>query len=190
MHLTIAKLHRGRVSTALANASMGETFLGRVQSSKFRLPTDPAVPIILIGTGTGIAPLRGFLQHRVANKDKNGPLLGIFGFRSPDEHLYADELATTFAASSNEFIPAYSRVEPRQHVQDVIAANAEKVVALLEQGGSVFVCGSHDMGKEAGAAIGAAAEKVKSLPAGEGEAYLAKLKKELRFVADTYQQGH
>jgi len=37
-----------------------------VRKSQFRLPYKPAVPVILIGPGTGLAPMRGFIQDRYA----------------------------------------------------------------------------------------------------------------------------
>lgn len=171
---------------------IGSTFHGHVQTSRFRLPEDNSIPIILIGTGTGIAPLRGFLQKRLADKDasSHGPVLGIFGYRNPGEQLYLDEFTTTFASPKNEFLTAFSRTEAKQRVQDVITSNAAKIVALLDQGARVLLCGSHAMGREAGLALARAAEQVKELPIGEGDVFLAKLRKESRFVADTYQQAH
>merc|ERR1712146_363273 len=36
--------------------------------STFRLPNDPTVPLILIGPGTGVAPMLGFIRERQAMK--------------------------------------------------------------------------------------------------------------------------
>jgi hypothetical protein len=37
------------------------------QAGVLRLPADPAVPLLLIGPGTGIAPFRSFVQDRQAD---------------------------------------------------------------------------------------------------------------------------
>ena len=66
-----------------------------VRKSSFRLPADPARPVIMIGPGTGVAPFRGFLQERGAQLAAGrsvGKMVLFYGFRSyAEDFMYADE---------------------------------------------------------------------------------------------------
>ncbi len=112
----------------------------------FRLPVDPAAPIIMIGPGTGLAPFRGFLRERAALKAQNrtlGPAMLFFGCRHPDQDfIYADELKEQAEAGLVDLQVAFSRHDGKKtYVQDLLKDNAEKVSALIEQGAIVYVCG-------------------------------------------------
>jgi len=43
-----------------------------VQAGVLRLPADPAVPLLLVGPGTGVAPFRSFVEDRQADVDAGG----------------------------------------------------------------------------------------------------------------------
>src|SRR5882672_5062431 len=141
-------IYKGICSNYLAGRRAGETIQATVRETKagFRLPDDAAVPIIMVGPGTGLAPFRGFLQERAALKAKGaslGPAMLFFGCRHPDQdYLYADELKAFEASGVTELHTAFSRAEgPKTYVQNLVAAQKERVWDLIEKGAIIYVCG-------------------------------------------------
>ncbi len=140
--------YRGVCSNYLAGRRAGETIHATVRETKagFRLPDDPSVPIIMIGPGTGLAPFRGFLQERAAQKTKGatlGPAMLFFGCRHPEQDfLYADELKAFANDGVTELYTAFSRAGgEKTYVQHLVATEKDKIWRLIEQGAIVFVCG-------------------------------------------------
>jgi cytochrome P450 / NADPH-cytochrome P450 reductase len=141
-------IYKGICSNYLAGRRGGETIHATVRETKagFRLPDDNSVPIIMIGPGTGLAPFRGFLQERAARKATGatlGPAMLFFGCRHPDQdYLYADELKAFAADGVTELHTAFSRAEgPKTYVQNLVAAQQDRVWSLIENGAVIYVCG-------------------------------------------------
>jgi cytochrome P450/NADPH-cytochrome P450 reductase len=138
----------GVCSTYLNRHDAGQTIDAFVKDSKsgFRLPDDPARPIVMIGPGTGLAPFRGFLQERDALR-RGGAVLGrallFFGCRHPDQdYLYREELERYAANGIVELYVAFSRLDAtKTYVQHRIAEHADDVWSVLENDGVVYVCG-------------------------------------------------
>ena len=141
-------IYKGVCSNYLARRRAGDTVHATIKETKagFRLPDDNAVPIIMIGPGTGLAPFRGFLQERAARKVKGatlGPAMLFFGCRHPEQDfIYADELKAFAADGVTELHTAFSRAEgPKTYVQHLVAAQKDRVWELIEKGAIVYVCG-------------------------------------------------
>jgi cytochrome P450/NADPH-cytochrome P450 reductase len=139
----------GACSSTLDETVVGESILARVRpvDAGFLPPYDLTKPIIMIGSGTGVAPFRGFIQDRMYHQ-KQGHKLGeawlFFGCRHPDvDDIYASEFSAAQAAGVVECITAYSQMpeHPRRYVQDEITANAQRIWTLWQQGALIYVCG-------------------------------------------------
>ena len=190
-------IYKGVCSNYLAGRRDGETIYATVRETKagFRLPDDPAVPIIMVGPGTGLAPFRGFLQERAALKAKGatlGSAMLFFGCRHPDkDYLYADELKAYAAGGITELYTAFSRAGgPKTYVQDLVAAEEDRVWTLIEQGAIIYVCG--DGGKmepDVKAALVAICRERSGADADAARRWIDDLGARNRYVLDVWAGG-
>ncbi len=190
-------VYRGICSNYLAGRRSGETIHATVRETKagFRLPDDASVPIIMVGPGTGLAPFRGFLQQRAALKAggaRLGPAMLFFGCRHPEQdYLYADELKAFAADGITELHTAFSRSEgPKTYVQDLVAAQQERVWSLIEKGAIIYVCG--DGGKmepDVKAALVAIYRERSGADAAAAQRWIDDLGSKNRYVLDVWAGG-
>lgn len=103
----------------------------------------------MIAAGTGIAPMRAFLQERAAIKEagvkKLGPAMLFFGCRNKDkDFIYQDELEGWEKQGIVEVKPAFSRPDsgPKHYVPDVLEENKERAAQLFRDDGRIYLCGS------------------------------------------------
>ena len=101
---------RGICSTHIANQSLPNHAKGKrpkairgkpgqwpslrivVRPSTFKMPDDPLTPIIMVGPGTGIAPMMALLSERYYQRDTMGAAIGesvlFFGCRRDEDYIY------------------------------------------------------------------------------------------------------
>lgn len=108
------------------------------------LPEDAAAPLLLIGTGTGIAPLIGLTREMAASGQRRETVL-IFGDkRREEDFLYREELESQLASGVlSSLLTAFSRDgDSKYYVQHAIADHAEQLAGLLQRGAHLYLCGN------------------------------------------------
>lgn len=101
-------------------------------------------PVLLIGAGTGVAPLAGFIRRN----DRRVPMHLFFGGRDPARDFYFGSEMQQWLADGHlaSLKTAFSRVpDGGGYVQDALRRDAERVRSLIAQGALVRVCGSRAM---------------------------------------------
>ncbi|VUD73253.1 Sulfite reductase [NADPH] flavoprotein alpha-component [Methylobacterium symbioticum] len=199
VHLTIAAVRyetHGRARSGVASVHVADRIRNgaklrvRVKPNRhFRLPADPATDIIMVGPGTGVAPFRAFVQERRAVEAPGRSWL-FFGDRQfTHDFLYQLEWQEALEDRSLTKIDvAFSRDQPEKiYVQDRIRENAKDLVAWLDGGAHLYVCGdAKNMARDVRAAVVSAYETVKGLSPAEAEAQVAGLERSHRYQQDVY----
>lgn len=148
----VVRRHTGGLcSSQLLEMEPGETLRGFVKPNPCFHPDRSAAPLLLIGAGTGIGPLAGFIR---AN-DTRRPIHLWFGARDPQaDFLYADQLHDWKGQGRlSTLSTAFSRTANRQHVQDRLHADADRLRDLVAQGARIMVCGGREMAHGVRAAL-------------------------------------
>ncbi len=186
--------YHGACSSYLAETRPGDTIHATIRENRtgFHLPDGPATPIVMIGPGTGVAPFRGFLQHRAVLREQGetlGPALLLFGCRHPDQdYLYREELEAAAADGLTDLLAAFSRANgQRVYVQDVLRRESERVWALVEAGAVIYVCGdgSH-MEPDVKRALATLYSETNDTDAAAADAWLETLRQAGRYRLDVW----
>jgi sulfite reductase (NADPH) flavoprotein alpha-component len=161
-----------------------------IQPNKnFRLPTDPAAPIIMIGPGTGIAPFRSFLHERRALGGTGRNWL-FFGDRSArTDFLYRDELeAMCHDGHLSRLDTAFSRdQENKVYVQDRMVEYGAEFWKWLNDGASLYVCGDASrMAKDVDAALHRLIEEHGHKDSEAAQEFVQELQEQNRYHRDVY----
>ncbi|KAI6029927.1 riboflavin synthase domain-like protein [Pisolithus microcarpus] len=137
---------KGICTSYLANLRPDDQLQIRVEKGVIKLPDDPNIPVICVGPGTGIAPMRAVIEDRI-DAGSNATTL-YFGCRSKhkDRH-YGTEWETYAESKRITYRVAFSRDGPegtkRTYVQDLILKDKDSVWDLLnDQRGTLIISGS------------------------------------------------
>ncbi|MGB5010378.1 MAG: flavodoxin domain-containing protein, partial [Candidatus Dechloromonas phosphoritropha] len=151
LEICVRKLPGGLCSEFLHGLPPGGRMDAFIQLHPDFRPAAGKAPVILIGSGTGIGPLAGFIRN---NTGKH-PMFLFWGGRDPaSDFLYKPELDAYLADGRLTGLhAAFSRIQNGSYVQDRVLADATQLRELLENEAQVLVCGSRTMAKSIAQAL-------------------------------------
>ena len=176
IEIAVRKLPGGLCSGQLLALEPGDTVSAFLRPNPAFHPARGRAPLILIGAGTGVGPLAGFIRANAARRHMHL----FFGLRHmASDFLYAEELGQWQREGRlTRLITAASRCERPCYVQDALRAEAADILRLIGGGARVMVCGGREMAAGVADALGDILLPVGLTP--------ATLKLEGRYVEDVY----
>ena len=92
--------------------------------SRFSLPSDPKIPIIMLAGGTGFAPFRGFAMERLKNRE-SGLSWVILGLKSREYFYYNDNFIPGLANQTLRLDVVFSQEDSRVAFRKTSENNGE-----------------------------------------------------------------
>lgn len=207
IHLTVAvtqdtrtdgTMFKGVCSNYLADIPASGVEMVRVYNrpSSFRLPVDTNIPIIMIGPGTGIAPMRAMLQEReyqknVLKKKHIGHNILYFGCKTKtDDYIYKDELHDFEKKHIiTKLRVAFSREQNKKvYVQDLLQQHSKETWNYIhDKNAYVYVCGAVKMGHDVSETLKQICMKHGKMHENDAKAFLQKLSQDGRYVQELWE---
>ena len=183
------RIRKGVCSTFLADRCSNSPAPIFPTASKFRLPEDGTLPVIMVGPGTGVAPFRAFLQERQA-LGASGKMWLFFGSQREKSDFFYKADFDKFRADGilTRLDTAFSRDQAHKiYVQDRMLDSSGELWKWLEEGAYFYVCGdARSMAKDVDAALRQIVQQESGRNAEEANEYVEKLKSEKRYKRDVY----
>lgn len=185
----------GVCSTYLCNLEPGaDVKITGPVGKEMLLPEDPDATIIMMATGTGIAPFRAFLWRMFLEEHEDYKFKGlawlVFGVAYTGNILYKEKLEEIQEKNPDNFRLTYaiSREQKnaqggKMYIQDRVAEHADELWELMQKSNThTYICGLKGMEDGIDAALSAAAEK----NGVNWSEYQRQMKKEGRWHVETY----
>jgi sulfite reductase alpha subunit-like flavoprotein len=199
----IKRVREGVCTRYLAQLPLGTTLRVSIKrEGRFsKTPDPPGMSHILIGAGTGIAPLRALIHEKIAQHHQPGKTVLFFGCRNEtSDYFFRHEWAAirTEHPGALEVISAFSRDQKSKvYVQDRIQQRSDMIWEyLVERMATIIVCGSSGQMPKAvrQALVDALVEQAQKRDkhgdlianTEEADAYLARVEKENRYKQETW----
>jgi ferredoxin--NADP+ reductase len=148
---------KGICSNFLCDAAPGaEITLTGPTGKVLLLPEDTSAPVIMVATGTGIAPFRTFWRRMFMENVPSYKFTGLawlfMGVANSDAKLYDEEIQACAAAHPDQFRVDYAlsreqnnRRGGKMYIQDKVEEYADEIFDLLTGGGHMYFCGLKGM---------------------------------------------
>lgn len=157
-------------------------------SHHFSLPTDSSASIILIGAGTGVAPFRAFMQHRLAMQTTGRNWL-FFGERHRNFNFYYQSFWEDLQKQKVLRLDlAFSRDNQNKiYVQDRMWDHRKDLWQWIQEGSYLYVCGdAKQMAKDVDKTLHSIAMSEGGLSDVDARHFLTSLHREMRYCRDIY----
>ncbi|KAJ3279796.1 NADPH-dependent diflavin oxidoreductase 1 [Borealophlyctis nickersoniae] len=197
LHLTVAivkyktKLkapRRGVCTKWLAQLKPGDRVSFRIARGTMHIPQWPSTPLIMIGPGTGVAPMRAFLGERIGQGAIDNVL--FFGCRyGAKDYMYSEEWERHVTDGNLITFTAFSRdQDDKIYVQHRIRENADLLWDLINnRKGVVLLSGnSKRMPTDVSEALRDVFVQCGGMDTEEAERYLAAMEKGGRFQQECW----
>ncbi|PQE06217.1 hypothetical protein CJF30_00005198 [Rutstroemia sp. NJR-2017a BBW] len=152
----LRKIRNGLCSRYLAAIPVGHEITIEIKENTLfnHIPkNEPFHPLILIGAGTGVAPLRSLIWDRAQRRIAAAPgvnfgsTLLVYGGRNRDKDFFFRDEWPRPQLFVSKVLTAFSRDNEaasgrKVYVQDVIRQEGKLIAEMLSNGAMVYVCGS------------------------------------------------
>lgn len=147
--LAVTFVESGPGSAFLHAMRPGEAVAADDPTGFFTLPAVLDRPLLLVGTGTGVAPLRAMIEA-LRDDPRAPPVTLLFGVRHREDLLYADEFDALARRDPRfRFEPTLSRPDPAWAGRSGYVQTHLPALLADAPEADVYVCGLNAMVREA-----------------------------------------